>query len=247
MEAARVLAKRGHRVTLFERDQLGGALHEASAPDFKEDIRFFMDYLIGQARKSAEIVEREATLEDLVEGGFDAVVVAVGARPLEPDIPGKDKPIVRDLWHVLHGARDMGKSAVVAGGGLVGVEVALCLNQQGVDVTIVEMLPEIMSDCATTDRIVYADAISTRKIQVHTRERITAILDDGVEVVDAHNVSHKIMADTVVLAVGYCACDQLARQIREKTDLPVYQIGDCVKPGKIYDAIHTAYKTARRI
>ncbi len=247
MEAARVLALRGHDVTLYEKGKLGGALHEASAPDFKEDIRFFMDYLIGQVRSCARVVEAEAGLDEIRTGGFDAVVVAVGARPIQLDIPGGDLPIVRNLWDVLHGAGDLGRSAVVVGGGLVGVEVALCLNQQGVDVTIVEMLPEIMSDCATTDRIAYAEAIATRKIKVHTRERLQAILDDGVEVVDAHEVPHRIMADSVVLAVGYCACNELLDQLRNGTDLEVYSVGDCVKPGKIYDAIHGAYKTARRI
>ena len=247
MEASRVLALRGHRVTLFESRQLGGALHEASAPDFKEDIRFFMDYLVHQAKRSASIIEREATLEDLKEGGFQAVVVATGAMPIDFDIPGKDLPIVKDVWSVLHGAGDLGKRTVIIGGGLVGVEVALVLNQRDIDVTIVEMLPEIMSDCATTDKIAYAEAIATRKIKVHTRERLNRVIEEGVEVLDAHGVPHTIRADSVVLAMGYCPQSDLLNSLGEEPEIEVYQVGDCRKPGKIYDAIHTAYKTARRI
>ena len=247
MEAARVLALRGHEVTLFEKGKLGGALHEASAPDFKEDIRFFMDYQINQAKKSATIVEKEATLSDLKELGCDTVVVATGAKPIELEIPGQDKTIVKDVWSILHGTEDLGNSTVIIGGGLVGVEVALVLNQRGVDVTIVEMLPEIMADCATTDKIAYAEAIATKRIKVHTRERLTAVLDDGVEVADAHDVIHKIKADSVVLAMGYCPNRELAESLKSETEIEVYEIGDCRRPGKIYDAIHTAYKTSRRI
>ena len=247
MEAARVLALRGHKVTLFEKDKLGGALHEASAPDFKDDIRFFMDCLIHQAKKSASIVEAEATLEDLRDGGFQAVVVATGAKPIDYDIPGRNNPIVKDVWSVLHGAEDLGKSTVIIGGGLVGVEVALVLNQREVDVTIVEMLPEIMSDCATTDKIAYAEAIATRRINVHTRERLNRVLEGGVEVVDAHGVPHTIRADSVVLAMGYCPRNELLESLKQEPEIELHQVGDCRRPGKIYDAIHTAYKTARRI
>jgi 2,4-dienoyl-CoA reductase-like NADH-dependent reductase (Old Yellow Enzyme family)/thioredoxin reductase len=247
MEAARVLALRGHDVTVFEKRKLGGALHEASAPDFKEDIRFLMDYLITQTRKSATVIDREATLEDLREGGFHTVVVATGAKPIDLDVPGKDNPIVKDLWSVLHGAGDLGRRTVIIGGGLVGVEVALVLNQRGIEVTIVEMLPEIMSDCATTDKIAYAEAIATKRIMVHTRERLTRVLEDGVEVLDAHGLPHRIKADSVVMAIGYCPKSELLEALKKEPDIDVHQIGDCRRPGKIYDAIHTAYKTARRI
>jgi 2,4-dienoyl-CoA reductase-like NADH-dependent reductase (Old Yellow Enzyme family)/thioredoxin reductase len=225
MEAARVLALRGHDVTLFEKGKLGGALHEASAPNFKEDIRFFMDYLVNQARKSATIIEKAATLDEIKDRGFHTVVVATGARPIDLDIPGKENPIVKDVWSVLHGTKDLGKSTVIVGGGLVGVEVALVLNQQGIDVTIVEMLPEIMSDCATTDKIAYAEAIATKRIKVHTRERLTKVLDDGVEVEDAHQVPHKIRADSVFLAMGYCRNNGLVESLKEEEGIEVHQIG----------------------
>ncbi|MGD0663280.1 MAG: FAD-dependent oxidoreductase, partial [Syntrophorhabdales bacterium] len=85
MEAARVLALRGHKVTLFEKRKLGGALIEASAPDFKADLRPLISYFTTQMELlGVKVVNREATLEDIKAGAFKAVIVATGgiAAPL---------------------------------------------------------------------------------------------------------------------------------------------------------------------
>ena len=96
MEAARVLALRGHDVTLYEeKDKKGGLLHEAAAPEFKADIRPFMQYQITAIEKlGIPVVQKKATPADLE--GFDAVVCATGSLPIIPNLPGVDKPIAVD-------------------------------------------------------------------------------------------------------------------------------------------------------
>jgi len=129
MEAARVLALRGHNVTLYEKRKLGGALIEASVPDFKADIRPLIAYLATQMKKlKVNVVMQEATPAAIKRGKFDAVVVAVGAEMRKPDIPGVGLPHVTDVMAVLNG-KATGKRVLVVGGGLIGVEVGIYLAE----------------------------------------------------------------------------------------------------------------------
>ena len=248
MEAARVCALRGHEVELYEKRKLGGALNEAAAPDFKSDIRFFQDYLLAQLKKlNVKVIEQEVTPEMLSGKGYDVAVVAAGARPIKLDIPGIDKPIVREAVDMLSNGHNIGQKVVVIGGGLVGSETALHLAELGKDVTIVEMLDNIMSDCAVTDKIAYSERIAKDKVAVLTGHKLEMVNDKSITVSDKTGKMREIEADTVITAVGFVPRRELYEKISQNGIKEVYSIGDCVCPGKIYDAVHTAYKTALNI
>jgi len=248
MEAARVCAERGHKVTLYEKRKLGGVLNEASVPEFKSDIRNFQQYLITQLKKlKVEIIEKQAKVDMFDGTNYDVAIVAIGAKPTKLNIPGIDRAMVYEAVDILNNNRNEGKKVVVVGGGLVGSEVAMFLSEQGKDVTIVEMLDEIMKDCAVTDKIAYFERIVEDKIKVLTSHKLAEIKEDAVVIVDQSGHRCEVEADTVVMAVGYTAQPELYDQLKKETEMEVHSIGDCVVPGKIYDAIHTAYKTAIRI
>ena len=248
MEAARVCALRGHNVTIYEKNRLGGVLHEASTPDFKADIRAFRDYLITQINKlNIKVVKEEATPASIKDGGYDVIVVAVGGVPIKPDVPGIDKPIVISALDILNGKKEAKQKVVVVGGGLVGTEIALFLAEQGKDVSIVEMLDEIMKDVATTDKLAYSEKIAKANIKIFTGQKLQEVKDNGVVIVSKNGDLTEIEADTVVIAVGFAPQKNIISEFEKNTGIEVYTIGDCVQPGKIFDAIHTAYKTALRI
>jgi len=248
MEAARVCTLRGHNVTIYEKNRLGGVLHEASTPDFKADIRAFRDYLITQINKlNIKVVKEEATPASIKDGGYDVIVVAVGGVPIKPDVPGIDKPIVISALDILNGKKEAKQKAVVVGGGLVGTEIALFLAEQGKDVSIVEMLDEIMKDVATTDKLAYSEKIAKANIKIFTGQKLQEVKDNDVVIVSKNGDSTEIEADTVVIAVGFAPQKNIISEFEKNTGIEVYTIGDCVQPGKIFDAIHTAYKTALRI
>jgi len=248
MEAARVCALRGHNVTIYEKNRLGGVLHEASTPDFKADIRAFRDYLITQINKlNIKVVKEEATPTSIKDGGYDVIVVAVGGVPIKPDVPGIDKPIVISALDILNGKKEAKQKVVVVGGGLVGTEIALFLAEQGKDVSIVEMLDEIMKDVATTDKLAYSEKIAKANIKIFTGQKLQEVKDNGVVIVSKNGDLTEIEADTVVIAVGFAPQKNIISEFEKNTGIEVYTIGDCVQPGKIFDAIHTAYKTALRI
>ncbi len=248
MEAARVCALRGHKVTLFEKRKLGGVLNEASVPEFKSDIRFFQQYLTTQMKKlKVGIIEKQAKVDMFDGTNYDVAIVAIGAKPAKLNIPGIDRAMVYEAVDILNNNRNEGEKVVVVGGGLVGSEVAMFLSEQGKDVTIVEMLDEIMKDCAVTDKIAYFERIADDKIKVITSHKLEEIKENSVVIADKAGRRCELETDTVVMAIGYSAQHELYEQLKKETEMEVYSIGDCVVPGKIYDAIHTAYKTAIRI
>ena len=245
MEAARVLALRGHDVTVYEeKPENGGLLHEAAAPEFKADIRPFMKYQITALEKlGVPVVREKADAAKLA--GYDAVVCATGSLPIIPKIPGVDKPIAVDCLSAINGAKKVGKKVVVIGGGLVGTETALDLAENGHSVTLVEMLPKIMKDVAVTDFLAYSERIAKTDMRILTETRLEEVLDNGARV-SSKKGEETIEADTVILALGLKAEQGLYNELTA-AGKEAYLVGDAVKAGKIFDAIHTAYRVAVRI
>ena len=103
-----------------------------------------------------------------------------------------------------------------------------------------------MNDCAVTDKIVYGERIAADNINVRTGVKLEEVNGRSVTVADKTGKREEIEADSVVMAVGFKPQQELFDRLRD-TGVEIYSIGDCVAPGKIYDAIHAAYKTARNI
>ena len=246
LKAADTAAQRGHDVTLFERRALGGYLHEASYPEFKADIRDALRYLITQVNKHhVTVVEKEATAEDLLH--FDAVIVAAGSIPSGLPVPGADSPHVTLAVDALKdgGPRPTGE-IVVIGGGLIGVETAVMFAAQPeTHVTILEMLPQIMNGCSDSDHTVYSQWIREREIQVFTSCRVTAIDQDNV-IFEHRGNTRTVPADHVFLATGMKPENRLYDELLNR-GMRVFNVGDSLAPGKIYDAIHTGYKAGLKV
>ena len=145
MEAARVCKLRGHEVTLYEKsDVLGGNLIPAGAHDFKSEINSLNEYYKNQM-KLLDIDVRlntEMTAEKLKEENADAVILALGSRPVIPKIPGIERAVSGE--DVLLGREPVGEKIIIVGGGLVGCEIAYGYAKDGKNVTIIETLDELM-------------------------------------------------------------------------------------------------------
>ncbi len=131
MEAARVAALRGHHVTLYEsRDHLGGRVSQTS--EFISDLARLVDYFSTQLRKLRVkvILGNKATVQVIQQHGFDAVILATGARGFVPDVRGVDKNLVTSVDDIMKGEK-LGQNVVIVGGGLRGCELALFLAVAG--------------------------------------------------------------------------------------------------------------------
>lgn len=248
MEAARVCSLRGHDVTLYEKRELGGALIEASIPEFKSDLKRLISYFANRIEKlKIKVIREEATTDIIKDGGFDAVIVAVGGAMIKPDVPGIDKPIVMGALEVLSGKAHLGQRVLIVGGGTVGTEVGLFLAEQGKEIIFVEMLDEFMAGIGPIDRTVYEERIAKQNVTAYTGRRLETVLDKGAIVVDKYGKREEILASAIVLATGFVPQTTLAELLERKTNLEVYTVGDCVSPRKIFNAIHEGHLAARNL
>jgi 2-enoate reductase len=255
MEAARVAATRGHRVTLVERGyELGGNLVPAAVPEFQHEYRRLIDYYVGQLRKLGVTVKLgiEATPELVLSMKPDVAFIATGSSPVIPDIPGIDKEIVITAVDLLMKRPEIGQSVVIVGGNAVGAETALYLGKQGKSVTIVEMLDSIMRDMVwmnAQDIQRRFDGLESDRIDVKvmTNTEAVQIIDDGLVVVDKSGQKITLKADKVVLAVGMAPNQDNLSDALKGTVPEIYRIGDCIRPGKVIDAVWAGFRTARLV
>ncbi|MEJ2209426.1 MAG: FAD-dependent oxidoreductase [Anaerolineae bacterium] len=160
--AACVAAARGHRVTLFERqDRPGGMLRAGAVPRIKFDVANYLAYLEHRLRDcqhsyDLEVAFRtEAGVEVLRASEFDALVLCTGGRPVAPPVDGIDLPHVVQAIDLLldPGLADGAGRVVVVGGGDVGCETAHFLaHEHDKQVTVIEMLPYFMQASCTANR-----------------------------------------------------------------------------------------------
>jgi len=248
MEAARIAAKRGHRVVLFDnRDRLGGQLLYADLPPHKGEWKNFVAYLSTQLEKLGVDVRlnKSVRVSDVQAGKPDAVVVATGARSLIPPIPGVDGDNVVTCVEVLTGKKQTGQQVIIIGGGSVGCETAEFLTDRGKTVTIVEMQAEIAPDVDFWNRWVLMDRLTAANISLLTNARADAITPEGIELC-ADNTSRFVPADTIVLAAGAVAHDSLLKKLQAVFD-NIHPVGDCSKPRKVRQAVESGYKIGMEI
>lgn len=160
--AAMIAAHRGHKVTLFEkREEIGGMLIPGSRPAIKFDIlnyRAYLKTMLAETMNHRSLsVEygREADVAFLRAGRYDAVICATGTVQKRPPAKNIDAPHVVLAVDLLRDPSmiDAAKNIVIVGGGSVGCETAYFLvHEKKKNVTIVEMLPEIMKGVCTSNR-----------------------------------------------------------------------------------------------
>ncbi|NLI69753.1 MAG: FAD-dependent oxidoreductase [Firmicutes bacterium] len=159
-EAARTAFLRGHDVTLFEKESyVGGQLYLSGKLKIKHDVARYIENLQYQmeqySREGLEIrYQTEAGVEMLQD--FDVVICSTGLKPLIPPLEGLEKTAYREARELLKDGfalPEQARRVTVVGGGLVGCEVAYSLAyEKGLEVTVVEMLPELMEGVVHANR-----------------------------------------------------------------------------------------------
>lgn len=245
MEAATIAARRGHDVTLFEKSEKpGGNLLLAAVPSYKWEVKTLIEYLETQLQKSGAkvILDTEVDEATIAKDKPDVVIVATGARPTVPDIPGVDGGNVATALDVLAGEKAVGDRVVVVGGGQVGCETAEHLAEQGRQVTVLEMLPRLGSDIGLTTRWVIMQRLQQAGIATEAGARVIEISDNGVSAERDGSIEF-FEADSVVLAVGLTPDNQLARLLKDNI-AEVHCIGDCAEVQKIANAVEGGFRIA---
>ena len=252
MEAARVSALRGHKVTIWDRESaLGGNLIPAAVPDFKDDYGLLLDYLRTQIKKLGVTVEleKEATHSLIQEFNPEVVFIATGAIHIIPEIEGAEKGMengrVITAVDALLGHGQIGESVIVIGGGLIGCETALYLAKTGKKVTVLEILDSVASDMLWGNALDLVKLLDDFHVNILTNANTLRIIEAGVDFTDQNGEEKTLEADTVVIAIGMKSVEETLEEDIQDTVPEVHVIGDCVKPRRILNAIWEGYRTAR--
>ncbi|MBU4439625.1 MAG: FAD-dependent oxidoreductase [Acetobacterium sp.] len=250
MEVARVCAIRGHEVTLCEKsDRLGGNLIPGSVPDFKINDKKLLAWYERQLELLQVMVKKNTTMDpDKIAGqGDDIVVVATGSRPIIGNFGQERETITAS--DALLGKKPVGQKVLIIGGGLVGCETGLWLAQQGKDVSIVEMAPDIAGGPHGMPFMNYdmlKDELIFHHVVIYKNTRVSQIDKDSINL-DTENGKVKLFADTIITAIGYEPEDSLYHQIKINSKVPVYNVGDSRHVNNIMYAIWDAYEIAREL
>lgn len=244
MEAARVAALRGHKLTLYEKTgRLGGQLLLAQVPPHKQTIADFMCYLERQMKaQGVGVYLNTAGSADVIEKDRpDAVIVAAGASPFRPAIPGAEGENVVLAWDVLTGKAEVGQRVVIVGGELTGCEVANMLADAGKQVTVTTLEDSLMAFGAYPQRgaLLYG-LCNEHKVTVLSGVEYKKITSSGIVLVDRDGKEQTLEADTVVIAAGTRPNDGLADELK-KVVAEVYVVGDCVETRTIIEAMREGY------
>jgi 2,4-dienoyl-CoA reductase-like NADH-dependent reductase (Old Yellow Enzyme family)/thioredoxin reductase len=251
IQAALTLRERGHDVTLYEKsNRLGGNVIGAAAPSFKIDMKDYLDYLVRQANKCGAtiLLNTEASKELLDQEQFDAMVIAVGADPFIPNLPGIDKPHVHWATDADLGLVKVGNKTVIVGGGAIGIETAIGLKEAGNEVEIIEMAPDfnhlIQTSSGTMQDLLMK--LEELKIPVRLSCKLLEVNDTEItcqDITTGENVH--LAADTVLLAVGMIPRHTLVDSLRQSVPATeVYVVGDAVNVATIAEAVNGAFKAA---
>lgn len=250
LEAAIYAAKRGHKVTVFEKeDHNGGQFFFASVPPGKGEITDFLVWQTTQCRKlGVEIrYNTEATLENLQELKPDHVILASGATNKRPPIPGlaDDKRVV-DPGDILSGKVWYGQKIVVVGGALVGSETAHFLAQELRDVSIVEMRSEISTDAVFPVKVDINKHLDERKVKKYVNTTVKEIIAEGVVIVDDKGNEQILPCDQIVIAAGRDPYKPLEAGLKD-AGIAYSVIGDANGNKEAADAIREAYELCKTL
>ena len=242
MEAAIVLAKRGHKVTLYEKsDRLGGVFIAAAAPSFKEKDRQLIAWYEREITRHEIDVRMNTEVTDIASLGADEVIVATGAVARRVPIAGAELAV--EAVDYLLGKKPVGDKVVVIGGGLTGCEIAYDLYLQGKQPTIVEMKQDlIVADKVPFPNSSYLrDFFAANKVPVHLESSVKEIGEGYVVVSAKDGAETRIDADSVILSVGYTPAP-VAKKAKN-----VHVIGDAKAVGSLRTVIWGAWDVAMKI
>lgn len=274
LEAAVTAAQIGHKVEIYDKDSdIGGQLWIAGAPPHKKELLEFIRYYGAMITKYdiPLYLNTKISVDDIANKHPDYVIVAEGAKPLLPNIKGINTPGVMTSWQVLKENPPMGKEVAIIGGGAVGLETALFVAAKGTispdilhflfeyeaetserlrelmfsgtsRVTVFEMLPKAGADVGKSTKWVLFDKLNRYGVKILTQAKVLSIGERKLTFDQAGELK-TLPFDSIIVASGSQTVRELSDDIK-KLNIAYSTVGDCIKPGKINDAIHGGFLAA---
>ncbi|MDD5722868.1 MAG: FAD-dependent oxidoreductase [Syntrophales bacterium] len=238
LEAARIASLRGHKVNLYEKENnLGGQWILAAVPPSKDSFLRYLKWLISEVELAGvEIrLNRTFAVHDLRAEDPDTVILATGAFPAIPPVPGIENATT--AWKVLQGKAQVGANVLIVGGNATGLEVAHLLAVQGKRVTVIEMTARFGADMPPTVRWHLRKLLDEHGVRLMPLVKLKEIGPDNdvsVEAKDGEETWSEF--SDVILATGVRSRNELKASL-ESVARELYVIGDAKQPRSGLEAI----------
>lgn len=253
MEAARVAALRGHKVTLIEEQRsLGGQLRLAARPPGRGEFRHLIEWYQNQMTKLGVklLLGRKATADLIHNLTPEAVIIATGSRPLFPELEGLKQVKVAHASEILEKKAQIGQQAVIIGGGGVGLETADFLASKRKKVTVIEQLPEVGRDLEGSTKKALMARLAKKGVKILTGTTIDKV-EIGTLTIQWNGSKREIVfEEPLIIATGAEANLDLYESLKKTEalkNIDLHVIGDSLSPRLLREAIFEGYKTSQKI
>ncbi len=249
MQAAVIANQREHEVELWERsDQLGGQFRLAHIAPFKEEVSEGLRYLKHVLDKSGVKVRlgHQAEAAEIVSRAPDVVVVATGSHPGRLSIPGADSDLFTDAREVYEKKVDVGRNIIIVGGGDIGCETADWLAGPEREVTVVEILPDVLTRMKKIPGERLLSRLSEKGVTIFTETRIASIEENRARLTRKDGEEFVVEVDKVIFAINAEPADSLLHALKGKIE-QVVAVGDAASPGHLGLALRSATGAALKI
>jgi len=172
----------------------------------------------------------------------DVVIIAAGGSPIIPEIPGLNARNALFAQDVLAGKVKVGQNVIIIGGGQVGCETSYYLANMGKKVTIIEILPRMAGEMGMMTRRRLMDGLKGKQVALLTNTKCEEVKSDSVTVISTEGQRKTYLVDSIIVAVGYRANDELFKTLEGKVP-ELYRIGDSSQPRGIREAMIEGYRT----
>ncbi len=227
LEAARILAERGHKVKIFEASsQPGGQLRMATKASWRKDITGIIDWRVSELeRLGVEIIfDRLAEIQDVLSEEPEIVIVATGGIPNYDWVEGNE--LCTSVWDVLSGAVQPGASVIIFDGtgrhpGLTGAEYC---HEAGSDVQLVLLDERPAAELDYGERIIWRRELAKRDISLvidHKLQSVTKQENDllkAIFVSELTGVELEIIGGQVIVEHGTVPADDVYQDLRKASN-----------------------------
>jgi len=246
--------------TIEERDALLVSTPEDIMNKFNADVRTFSEVTkINKEEKTIQV--KNIKTGDVYKESYDYLILSTGSTPIKPPIPGIESPNVFSLWNIpdtdtiksyINDKKP--KNAIIVGGGFIGLEMAENLHDQGLEVSVVEMLDQVMAPIDFEMAQIVHEHLKSKGVHLYLKDGVSRFdYENGVTTITLQS-GNSVQGDMVILSIGIRPNGELAKdsglvqnqrggiivdKYLKTSDEYIYAIGDVIEVEDYVNKIQT--------